>query len=272
MITFPTAKINLGLRITSKRHDGFHNIETIFYPVCLTDALEFITAPGNAGDDEIVLTGINIGSGAKNNLVIRAARKMREHYRIPFLKIHLHKAIPAGAGLGGGSADAAFIIKAINKCFRLSIDDSTLKMLALEIGSDCPFFIDNVPSYATGRGEILKELNHFLKGFRLVLVNQGIKISTREAYLNCIPVKPENNLEELVQGDPAEWCDLVKNDFEDYAFKLHPEIRELKRALYNSGAVYSSMSGSGSSVFGIFKEKPALPPMIRKYLIYEGMI
>lgn len=272
MISFPKAKINLGLRITSKRSDGYHDIETVFYPVGLTDALEYVVSYPAANDDELIVTGLNIGTSTEKNLVIQAVRKLRERFPIPFLKIHLHKAIPSGAGLGGGSSDAASILLMLVRCYRLEINETDLRKLALGIGSDCPFFIDPVPSLATGRGDILKPVKPFLSGYYIVLLNPGINISTRDAYLNCKPARPKISLETLLLRDPNEWEKSIKNDFEDYAFTLYPQIRELKTFLYKSGALYSSMSGSGSTVYGIFREKPELDGKIKDFVIYQGIL
>lgn len=227
MITFPKAKINLGLRVTGKRPDGYHDIETIFYPVGLSDALEFVLLPGKP-EDEIVVTGIEIKTRPENNLVIKAIKALRERYSIPVLKIHLHKAIPSGAGLGGGSSDAACMLKAINKCLHLNMNLQELKTIALDIGSDCPFFIEPVPSVATGRGELLKPLMALLEGYFIVLVNPGISISTRDAYNNTQISSSGKNLEQFALLHPSKWKKLIVNDFEDYVFKLYPVIREIK--------------------------------------------
>ncbi|MCU0473625.1 MAG: 4-(cytidine 5'-diphospho)-2-C-methyl-D-erythritol kinase [Bacteroidales bacterium] len=272
MITFPKAKINLGLRVTDKRADGFHDIETVFYPVGLTDALEFIISSDSVKTDELVVTGINIGLLHDKNLVIQAVKKLRETFPVPFLKIHLHKAIPSGAGLGGGSSDAAYILKGINKCLNLSVSDSQLKSIALELGSDCPFFINPVPSLATGRGEILKPVGAVLEGYYIILLNPGISISTRDAYLNSHISQSENNLQLMVNQPVTEWKKVISNDFEDYAFKLYPQISDLKKALYKLGAVYSSMSGSGSTVYGIFSEKPEITGKLKNFMIFEGKL
>ena len=271
MITFPKAKINLGLRITGKRPDGYHDIETIFYPVGLSDALEFVISPGQT-EDEIFVTGLDIRTRHDNNLVIKAVNALRQRYSFPVLKIHLHKAIPSGAGLGGGSSDAACIIKAINKCLHLNISLQDLKIFALDIGSDCPFFIEPVPSVATGRGEVLKPLKPFLEGYFIILLNPGISIRTRDAYNNTLISSSSNNLEQLALLHPSKWKKLILNDFEDYAFKLYPVISEIKRSFYKSGALYSSMSGSGSTVYGLFDRKPEMPEKIRKFVIYEGVL
>jgi 4-diphosphocytidyl-2-C-methyl-D-erythritol kinase len=272
MISFPKAKINLGLRILEKRPDNFHDIETIFYPIALSDALEFVVLPGKANEDELVITGINIRTRPEKNLVIRAIRRLRTVYPVPLLKIHLHKAIPTGAGLGGGSSDAACILKSINKCFRFSITETELKNIALELGSDCPFFLDPVPSIGTGRGEILKHISPVLEGYHIVLLNPGFLISTKEAYHNCRPERREISLEQLVAGPVSAWEKSIINDFEDFVFKVYPLVGELKRALYKSGAVYSSMTGSGSSVYGIYDGKPKITERMKAYLIYEGTL
>jgi 4-diphosphocytidyl-2-C-methyl-D-erythritol kinase len=272
MITFPKAKINLGLRIISKRSDGYHDIETIFYPVGLSDALEYVVPGPSAKDDELVVTGLNIGTKPEKNLVVQAVRKLRERFPVPFLKIHLHKAIPSGAGLGGGSSDAASMLRMLVRCYSLEINETELRNFALELGSDCPFFIDPEPSLAAGRGEILKSVKPFLKGYHIVLLNPGINISTGDAFLNCKPALPKINLETLLLKDFGEWKKTIKNDFEDYAFTLYPQIGELKKSLYNSGALYSSMSGSGSTVYGIFREKPEVDAGMKGFVIYEGTL
>jgi 4-diphosphocytidyl-2-C-methyl-D-erythritol kinase len=272
MIVFPKAKINLGLRITRKRSDGFHDIETIFYPVGLTDALEFAVSDSSDNRDHISVTGINPGGLPEDNLVIKAVIKLREMKDLPFLKIHLHKVIPAGAGLGGGSSDGACFLKAVNRHFNLNIDDKTIKHTALELGSDCPFFIDGVPAFATGRGENLKPVAPVLNGFYFVLLNPGVGINTREAYLNCKPLIASTSLTDIISQPIENWKSLILNDFEDFAFSRHPVIKEIKTGLYDSGALFSLMSGSGSSVYGIFKEKTRIPDQLIKYLIWEGIL
>ena len=271
MIVFPKAKINLGLRITDKRNDGYHNIETLFYPVSLCDALEFVVSPVATEKDFLIVTGISIGVNQEENIVMKAVSKLREQYLFPWLKIHLHKAIPHGAGLGGGSSDAACMLKALNRYFTLSIDDKKIKSIALDIGSDCPFFIDGDPAFAQGRGEILESINPVLSGYYLLLINPGVVINTREAYLNCTPETPVTSLRLLVTRDISEWKDLILNDFEESVFKNHPAIRKIKDDLYSSGALFSSMSGSGSGVYGIFSGKPRnLPWHLRRIVIWEG--
>jgi 4-diphosphocytidyl-2-C-methyl-D-erythritol kinase len=272
MIVFPKAKINLGLRITGKRHDGYHNIETVFYPIGLCDALELVVAPDPIRKDTLTVTGISTGVDLKENIILKAVLKIREKYSFPRLKIHLHKAIPHGAGLGGGSSDAVCMLKTINRYFGLSIDEQNLKSMALDIGSDCPFFIDGNPAFASGRGEILNSINPVLTGYYLLLLNPGIGISTREAYENCTPEIPSTNLFNLVGHNIREWRDLIINDFEYFAFRKYPLIKSLKEDLYRSGALFSSMSGSGSSVYGIFSEKPKTDNKFKDLVIYEGVM
>jgi 4-diphosphocytidyl-2-C-methyl-D-erythritol kinase len=272
MIVFPIAKINLGLRIVSRRPDGYHNIETIFFPVNLHDALEFVVPEEKNNQDILVTSGIDTGAAGNDNLVIKAAMKLRQRHDFPFLKIHLHKAIPTGAGLGGGSSDAACFLKAVNRFLNLCVPDAELKSIALELGSDCPFFIDGKPVLATSRGEEMKPVRLCLDGYYLVLLNPGVHAGTREAYENCRPGIPETSLEKLVRQPIEDWKSLIYNDFEEYLFMKFPVIGDLKNELYASGALFSLMSGSGSSVYGIFREKPQISEKIRKYVIYESAL
>lgn len=272
MIVFPKAKINLGLRITGKRSDGYHDLETIFYPVSLNDALEFVVSREPLKNDLLTVTGINTGSDPEENLVIKTIRKLREKYSFPFLRIHLHKNIPVGAGLGGGSSDASYLLKAINRFFALCIDQQNQKAMALELGSDCPFFIDGIPAFASGRGEILKPIRPVLTGHYILLLNPGVAINTREAYLNCLPGKPSTSLAQLIDNPVTKWKHLIINDFEGFAFKKHPIIGEIKEEVYSSGALFSSMSGSGSTVYGIFSGKPKLSDQLKEYVIFEGLL
>jgi 4-diphosphocytidyl-2-C-methyl-D-erythritol kinase len=273
MIVFPKAKINLGLRITGKRNDGYHDIETVIYPVNLFDALEFVASSTTAEKDVLAVTGIPLGTAHQENIIMKAVLKLREKYSFPWLRIHLHKVIPHGAGLGGGSSDAACMIKSLNRHFNLSIGEKELRSLALEIGSDCPFFIDGDPAVASGRGEILESITPVLSGYYLILVNPGVAINTREAYQNCRPVKPLTSLLLLTARDITEWKGSVFNDFEEFAFQKHPVIGKIKDELYNAGALFSSMSGSGSSVYGIFSKKPGkIPGSLDKMVIWEGAV
>jgi 4-diphosphocytidyl-2-C-methyl-D-erythritol kinase len=272
MIVFPKAKINLGLRITGKRSDGYHDIETIFYTVGLSDALEYIVSPEKTDKDILIVTGINTGGRPDDNLVIKTVKRIRKSYPLPYLKIHLHKVIPLGAGLGGGSSDAANLLRITNRCFKLSIQEHELKNIALELGSDCPFFLVGTPAYATGRGEILEPVSEILSGYYLVLLNPGVGINTKEAYQNCNPAKPSVRLDDLIVRPITEWKNLIVNDFEEFAFKKHPVISIIKNELYNAGAIFSIMSGSGSSVYGVFLQKPEIPYKFRSFVIWEGLL
>jgi 4-diphosphocytidyl-2-C-methyl-D-erythritol kinase len=272
MIFFPKAKINIGLRITGKRADGYHNIETLFYPVSLLDVLEYVIPVVALSKDIITVSGINTGTDPEENLVYKAIIKLREKYKFPFLRIHLHKIIPVGAGLGGGSSDAATFLKTVDKCLGLSINKEDLMALALGLGSDCPFFIDSNPAFATGRGEVLTSVKPLLSGYYLILANPGSRINTAEAYRNCSPGLPSTSLLQLAEKPVAEWKDFIINDFETYAFTKYPLIRDLKNEMYNAGAIFSLMSGSGSSVYGIFTEKPEIPERLMQYIIFQGLI
>lgn len=272
MVIFPKAKINLGLRITARRPDGFHDIETVFYPVGLCDILELAINGDDQGGDIFTLSGISLDGEQDNNLVIKAIEKIKESYNLPPLRIHLHKMIPAGAGLGGGSSDAAHALKTINRIFELALSEKELKTLALELGSDCPFFIDCQPAYATGRGEKLKQVDPVLEGLHILLVNPGIGVSTKEAYMNCAPSASGVSLSDLIHYPVAEWKFHIFNDFENTVFEKYPQIGIIKRVLYNHGALYSSMSGSGSTVYGIFANKPAIPSILKDYVIYNGVL
>ncbi|MBP5589222.1 MAG: 4-(cytidine 5'-diphospho)-2-C-methyl-D-erythritol kinase [Bacteroidales bacterium] len=271
MISFPNSKINLGLRVLDERSDGYHNIETIFYPIPLCDALEFVEADKYAKEDTLTTSGLPIET-IGDNLVIMAIRKFREVTNIPFLKVHLHKVIPMGAGLGGGSSDASYIIKSLNHYYDNTLSEDQLEKISLEIGSDCPFFIKNAPALAQGRGEILKPIPQILKDKYIVLVNPDIHVSTKEAYQNCVSHSNTSSLENLVNEPISEWKHLIYNDFEEYVFKKHSQIGKLKRLFYEEKATYSSMTGSGSAIYGIFEEKPSLPPELTKRVIFEGFL
>jgi 4-diphosphocytidyl-2-C-methyl-D-erythritol kinase len=252
MLLFPNCKINLGLDILRKRDDGFHNIETVFYPIPFTDVLEVVT---NTQTDSVEFTGTGlvVDGNAEDNLCIKAYRLLkRDFLKLPAVKIHLHKVIPMGAGLGGGSADAAFMLILLNDKFRLSISVEKLIDYALQLGSDCPFFLQNKPGFATGRGELIEELSLDLSSYKIVLINPGIHINTGWAFSQITPAQPKRSIKEIVQEPIETWKTDLKNDFEEVVFAAHPEIKEIKEELYRQGAIYASMSGSGSTVFGIF--------------------
>lgn len=248
MIVFPNAKINIGLNIVEKRPDGFHNIESCFYPVPWKDALEVTVA----NQFKFVTTGIDIpGDG---NICINAYELLKKDYDLPLVSIHLHKNIPIGAGLGGGSSDGAFMLKLLNEKFSLSLDNVQLRNYASQLGSDCPFFIDNRPAFVEGTGNIFSEIDINLDGCWIAIVYPAIHINTRSAYKGIIPVKPEISIKDSLQNNSIKtWKEIVSNDFE---LNADQKIIALKQELYDVGAVYASMTGSGSAVYGLFNNKP----------------
>lgn len=255
MIYFPNAKINLGLEVVSKRSDGFHNLETVMIPINeLRDIIEI--TPNNSKEVEFISTGIAIDCKPEDNLVLRTYKLLQERYKIAGAKIHLHKIIPLGAGLGGGSADSAFTIKAVNQMFDLNIDTPTMEQLAAELGSDTIFFIRNTPQLVQGRGEILTPftITQELCGKRLVIIKPNEHISTAEAYAGVTPSQPEVPLSQRLGDNIELWKTSVSNKFEDSVIASHPVVGEIKETLYELGALYSSMSGAGSAVYGIFPE------------------
>ncbi|NDV78794.1 4-(cytidine 5'-diphospho)-2-C-methyl-D-erythritol kinase [Dysgonomonas sp. 511] len=252
MICFPNAKINLGLNIVSKRNDGYHNLETIFYPIPVKDALEIIVKE-NQQEDSFVEAGLRVGSVPADNLAVKALKLMRTHYNFPSVEVHLLKKIPFGAGLGGGSADAAFMLRLLNNTFSLGASDSELAGLAFRLGADCPFFIYNRPVFASGIGDVFEDVSLSLRGYYFVLVKPDIHISTREAFADITPKELQLSLKEVIAKPVEEWKSLMVNDFEKSIFARHPQIREIKEELYSQGAIYASMSGSGSSVYAICK-------------------
>ena len=267
MIVFPNCKINLGLHIIRKRPDGYHDLETIFYPLPLTDVLEIISyhEPGKSTTIPLSTSGLAIEGDVASNLCMKAYRLLKKDYpEIPHISMHLHKIIPSGAGLGGGSADGSFTLVMLNKLFNLGLSNEQLIRYSLQLGSDCPFFILNKPCIARGRGEILEEIALDLSMYRVLLVHPGIHINTGDAFRALRPQAPEKSLREIIGVPVEKWKDELINDFEKVVFKMHREIVDLKDELYRNGAVYASMSGSGSAVFGIFRkdQKPRIkfPP------------
>lgn len=254
MLTYPNAKINLGLNITEKRPDGYHNLETVFYPIPLQDAIEVTRHEGNQ-PYTLKIKGVNIEGEPDNNLVIKAYNLLKKDFStMPPVDIHMYKHIPTGAGLGGGSADAAFMIKLLNEKFNLQLSTEKMEEYASRLGADCAFFVRNQPVFATGIGNIFEPIELSLKGYQLVLVKPDIFVSTKDAYANVTPKHPETSLKEIIQSPIETWKKTMKNDFEESVFMKFPEIAAIKDKLYDLGAIYASMSGSGSSVFGIFKE------------------
>ena len=282
MIVFPNCKINLGLRILNKRTDSYHDLETVFYPLRLNDILEVILDTGykmpdtvdqmqdagyrmldekndeNKSSIQFTSSGFSINGNIGDNLCIKAFNLLKNDFpQVLRIQMHLHKAIPAGAGIGGGSADAAFTLSLLNKIFQLNLSTRQLINYALQLGSDCPFFIINQPCFATGRGEILEKIKIDLSAYKFIIVNPGIHINTANAFLGISPALPAKSVKEIIQQPIETWKNELINDFEKTVFKQHPEIELIRKKLYECGAVYSSMSGSGSTVYGIFEKDSA---------------
>ena len=257
MICFPNAKINLGLQVVSKKPDGYHNIETIFYPIPFCDALEIVLSESN--ETTFTQTGIAIDGNPDDNLVMKTFRLLEKDFDLPKTAIYLRKQIPFGAGLGGGSADAAFMLKLLNDFASLGLSVEELEKYAGRLGADCPFFIRNSPVFAEGIGNIFTPLDFSLRDYYLVLIKPDIHISTKEAYNGINPKQPTFRLTEIIRLPVREWKNYMVNDFEEGVFARYPIIGEIKQSLYDSGAIYSGMSGSGSSVFGIFEDNKKIP-------------
>jgi len=258
MIVFPNCKINLGLNVLRKRSDGFHELETVFYPLPVHDILEIVFFNKLRGRPGIPfsVSGLEIDSKKNSNLCIKALKLLKQKFpQMPSVQLHLHKIIPAGSGLGGGSSDAAFTLKVLNEIWGLNLSVEQLIKHALELGSDCPFFIINKPCFSKGRGELLEEINLDLSTYKIVLVNPGIAINTKEAFGGITPAIPDIPVKEIIKKPIEAWKAELKNDFEQIIFPQNPAIAKIKNDLYNAGALYSSMSGSGSTVFGIFSKE-----------------
>ena len=259
MISFPNAKINLGLNVVEKRTDGFHNLETIFLPISINDALEIITVKEKGATLEFTYSGLPIMGNTNENLCVRAYYLLQQDFKLPAIKMHLHKSIPMGAGLGGGSADGAFTLKLLNTIFELKLTEQHLLDYALQLGSDCPFFIKNKPCFATSRGEILEEVTINLSAYEIVLINPNIHISTTKAFSKITPLHPQKSIKTISQQPITTWKKELINDFEKNLANDYLLIEHIKNVLFHNGAVYASMTGTGSTVFGLFKnvtEKP----------------
>lgn len=263
MVIFPNCKINLGLHITHKRDDGYHDLETVFYPLPLHDALEIVSSsePGV----HFSSTGLPINGAVTDNLCVKAYYLLQKDFpQLPGVRMHLQKNIPMGAGLGGGSADGAFTLQLLNRKYQLQLTGEQLMAYALQLGSDCPFFILNTPAHATGRGEVLQPVALNLSAYRFVIVNPGIHISTAWAFSQITPQPPAVAISQVITRPINHWRDALVNDFEAVVIRSHPELGLLKQQLYDAGALYASMSGSGSSFFGIFEKtteiKLSTPP------------
>lgn len=265
LLEFPNCKINIGLNVTSKREDGYHNIETIFYPLPWYDILEIIAGSRNskAGEpDALHLSGITVPGTLSDNICLKAAALLRKDFpRISPLAVHLHKTIPAGAGLGGGSADGAFTLLLLDRLFELGLSARELTAYALQLGSDCPFFIHNTACFATGRGEQIEPVSLDLSAYTIVLINPGIHINTGWAFSQLTPAIPSQKLTELIKQPLTVWKNLIKNDFEEPVLMQYPQIAAVKEMLYAKGALFAAMTGTGSTVYGIFAKD--VPPKIQ---------
>lgn len=262
MIVFPCAKINLGLNIVSKREDGYHNLETVFYPIPLYDALEIKYMDEKFPSDtacDLKVTGNAVDCDEQKNLVVKAYHILAADYQLQRIHTHLYKHIPSQAGLGGGSSDAAFMIRLLDERFRLNIGNPEMERYAARLGADCAFFIEAEPAYAEGIGDILMPADGpdgNLHGYYLCVVKPDVAVSTKEAYSAITPKKPAKSCRDIVRQPIETWKEELVNDFEEPIFKMHPELEAIKQKLYDQGAVYASMSGSGSALYGIFKEEP----------------
>ncbi|MBN2765420.1 MAG: 4-(cytidine 5'-diphospho)-2-C-methyl-D-erythritol kinase [Paludibacteraceae bacterium] len=269
MLSFPNAKINIGLNIIEKRSDGYHNIETIFYPIGLCDVLE--VEPSDTCDDySFSSSGIAIDGDSEQNLILKAYRLLQQDFPLPPVDISLVKQIPFGAGLGGGSADAAYMLKMLNDIAKLDLSDEQLEVYAVKLGADCPVFIRNKPVFATGIGNVFSETDLSLAGYFLVLIKPDIHVSTPEAYSLVVPSKPVKSLRELVKLPVEEWKGVIQNDFEKSVFERYPRIAQIKEKLYMAGALYASMSGSGSSVYALFASEPEHFPVFDDCFVTGG--
>lgn len=262
MITFPCAKINLGLNIVSKRPDGYHNLETVFYPIPLTDALEIKYMDEKFPSEspcDLKITGNDVDCNEEDNLVIKAYQLLAADFQLPRVHAHLVKRIPTQAGLGGGSSDAAYMIRLLDERFRLNIGIPEMERYAAKLGADCAFFITADPSYAEGIGDVLMPVDvpgAGLGGYYLAVVKPSVAVSTRDAYAAIVPKTPAKCCRDIVRQPIETWKDELVNDFEAPIFAMHPELAAIKQSLYDAGAVYAAMSGSGSALFGIFREQP----------------
>lgn len=282
MLVYPNVKINLGLFITGKRSDGYHNIESVFYPIPWTESLEVIQDTGKSAEDYAALSFAEKGNvrffsynnpipgTAESNLCIKVFELVEAWFNLPKTEIHLLKSLPIGAGLGGGSADAAFTLRALKDYYNLTISDFEAKELLAKVGSDCPFFWSNKPAFVFGRGEQMRALELDLSNYHFVLVNPNIHVSTKEAYAGVSPKNPPIDLAMLEWLDVSDWKDLVKNDFEDSLFPSYPEIAAIKSKLYELGATYASMTGSGSTVYGMFSSAIELPKEWEQYQVWKS--
>lgn len=270
MVAFPNCKINLGLNVLQKREDGYHNIETVFYPVPVYDVLEIITYTGH--QTSLNTSGISI-SQYEENLCLKAYHFLKKDFpQLPAIQMHLHKIIPVGAGLGGGSSDAAFTLSLLNKKYNLGISEPKLFGYALQLGSDCPYFLLNKPAFATGRGEVMKAINLSLSKYKMLLINPGIHINTKEIFKEIKPAAPAKSIQEIIQQPVSIWKNELTNDFEKIVFHKHEEIKKIKEIMYQHGAVYAAITGTGSTVFGIFNEADEIDFIMKKGYFHKWIL
>jgi 4-diphosphocytidyl-2-C-methyl-D-erythritol kinase len=262
VVTFPNCKINIGLQVTAKRADGYHNLETIFYPIHgLHDALEIIPAETYS----LTISGISIQGNTSDNLITKAYYLLQQQYQLPLISVELLKAIPTGAGLGGGSANATFMLMLLNNYFKLQLTDTQLLAYALQLGSDCPFFVYNTACFASGRGEVLEQLDISLAGKYIYLVKPPVHVSTAQAFSGIRPQASKYSLAQLIHQPIQLWQQHISNDFEQTVFTQHPQLASAKAQLIDAGAVFASMSGTGSTVYGIFDTQPSELPWPADY-------
>ncbi|RZK44162.1 MAG: 4-(cytidine 5'-diphospho)-2-C-methyl-D-erythritol kinase [Pedobacter sp.] len=264
MLTFANAKINLGLNLVEKRTDGYHNLETIFYPIKIYDAVELI----DADETSCTITGIDIPGKVEDNICLKAFSQLQHDFDLPNQKLVLYKNIPIGAGLGGGSADAAFLIKLINDKFKLQLSIKQMQDYASSLGADCSFFIENKPVFAVGKGDEFEDLSISLENYFLVLVKPPVHVSTADAFAGIKVEKPSNSLKKTIHLPVSEWKGSIVNDFEVTIFHKYPQIDRVKTKLYEAGAIFALMSGSGSSVFGVFEKEIKLPDLEKENLVF----
>lgn len=250
MIVFPNAKINLGLNIVERRPDGYHNIETVFYPIPLCDALEIV--PSHGTDATLTCYGNEVNCPVEKNLVMKAYRLLQQRHQLPPVDIFLYKHIPDGAGLGGGSSDAAFTLSTLNHMFSLGLGSEELAAHAATLGADCAFFIYNTPMMATGIGDVMSPISVSIEGLTLLLIKPPVSVPTKAAYAQVTPKPAQVPIPSILEQEPQQWRDALVNDFEASVFAQYPELAHIKQSLYDAGALYAAMSGSGSSIFGIF--------------------
>jgi 4-diphosphocytidyl-2-C-methyl-D-erythritol kinase len=273
MLCFPNAKINIGLNVVERRTDGFHNIETIFYPISLSDILEIIVNEKPADSKyELTITGQPIPGELESNLCVKAYQLLDKTFDLPPVKIYLHKLIPMGAGLGGGSSDGAYTLTLLNKQFELGLSNLQLVDYAAQLGSDCAFFIENRPAFGTEKGNVLKKQLVNLAGNYLVLVKPPVSVGTAEAYAGIQPIKPVTSVNQLITLPLNQWKNQIVNDFEKSVFAKHPEIKSVKDKLYASGAIYASMTGSGSALYGIFGQEVNLKANFEGMFYWGGIL